>query len=113
MKAVTRIIFLDDNNRKFFGEGPASLLSGIETYGSLRASALSMNMAYTKALKLMRNAEETLGFKLICRSKGGKGGGGSRLTAEGKEWLNRYETYTDACRLANSRLYMEYFSDQR
>ncbi|MBR4940632.1 MAG: LysR family transcriptional regulator [Clostridia bacterium] len=113
MKAVTRITFLDDNNEKFFGEGPARLLKGIEAMGSLRAASKSMDMAYTKALKLMRNAENALGFPLINSSTGGKGGGGSCLTAEGKEWLLRYEAYRDACKQANSKLYLEFFPEQR
>ena len=113
MIAVTRIVFLDDSNEKFFGEGPARLLRGIEESGSLRAAAMSMNMAYTKALKLIRNAENALGFALILRSTGGKDGGGSCLTAEGKEWLMRYEAYRDACIQANSALYLEFFPEQR
>ena len=113
MKAVTKITFLDDNNNKFFGEGPARLLHGIEETGSLRAAALSMDMAYTKALKLIRNAENALGFALIRRSTGGKDGGGSSLTPEGKEWLERYEAYRDACLQANSKLYLEFFPQQR
>ena len=113
MKAVTRITFVDENGEKFFGEGPARLLHGVEKHGSLRAAALSMNMAYTKALKLIRNAETALGFSLIIRTTGGKDGGGSRVTDEGKEWLQRYEQYRDACVQANSRLYMEFFSEQR
>ena len=113
MKAVSRILFLDDNNEKFFGEGPARLLHGVEQTGSLRAAAMSMDMAYTKALKLIRNAENALGFPLIHRATGGKDGGGSLLTAEGKEWLTRYEAYRDACRQANSRLYLEFFPQQR
>lgn len=113
MKAVTKITFLNDNNEKFFGEGPARLLRGIEETGSLRAAAASMDMAYTKALKLIRNAENALGFALIRRSTGGKDGGGSCLTPEGKEWLERYEAYRDACIQANSRLYLEFFPQQR
>ena len=113
MKAVTKITFLDDNNEKFFGEGPARLLHGIEEAGSLRAAAMSMDMAYTKALKLIRNAENALGVALIRRSTGGKDGGGSCLTPEGKEWLARYEAYRDACKEANSRLYLEFFPEQR
>jgi len=113
MKAVTRITFLDDNDEKFFGEGPARLLRGIEEAGSLRAAAMSMDMAYTKALKLIRNAENALGFALIYRFTGGKDGGGSCLTPEGKEWLERYEAYRDACKLANSRLYLEFFPQQQ
>ena len=113
MKAVTKITFLDDNNEKFFGEGPARLLHGIEATGSLRAAAASMDMAYTKALKLIRNGENVLGFALIRRSTGGKDGGGSCLTPEGKEWLERYEAYRDACIQANRRLYLEFFPEQR
>ena len=113
MKAVTKITFLDENNEKFFGEGPARLLRGVEQTGSLRAAALSMNMAYTKALKLIRNAEAALGFALIHRCIGGRDGGGSQLTDRGKEWIQRYEAYRDACRQANSRLYLEFFPEQR
>ena len=113
MKAVTKITFLDENGQKFFGEGPARLLRGIEETGSLRAAAMSMDMAYTKALKLIRNGENALGFALIHRSTGGKDGGGSSLTTEGKEWLQRYEAYRDACKLANGKLYLEFFPEQR
>ena len=113
MKAVTRITFLDDNNEKFFGEGPARLLHGIEECGSLRAAAMSMDMAYTKALKLIKNAESALGIVLITRTAGGKDGGGSRITPEGKEWLIKYENYRDACKAANAKLYMEFFPEQQ
>ena len=101
MKTVTRITFWDQKGEKFFGEGPARLLRGIEVHGSLRAAALSMDMAYTKALKLMKNAEAALGFPLTTRTVGGKAGGGSILTPEGKDWLSRYEAYTAACAEAN------------
>lgn len=113
MRATTKITFLDDSGEKFFGEGPARLLRAIEETGSLRAASMSMNMAYTKALKLMKKAEETLGFALITRTTGGKDGGGSTVTAEGKEWLERYEAYRDACIQANRALYLEFFPEQR
>lgn len=112
MKAITKIVFINENGEKFFGEGPAKLLSEIEKLGSLRAAAMSMGMAYTKAFKLIKNAESSLGFALITRVTGGKDGGGSCLTEQGKEWLERYEAYRDACKQANSRLYMEFFSQQ-
>lgn len=112
MKASTRITFWDDHGEKFFGEGPARLLHAIEDTGSLRAAAISMDMAYTKALKLLKNAENALGYPLTSRCVGGKAGGGSRLTTEGKEWLNRYEQYRDACIQANRELYLAFFPNQ-
>lgn len=109
MKALTRIIFVDDNNEKFFGEGPYRLLRGIEKTGSLRAAAAEMGMAYTKALKLIKNAETELGFPFTTRVVGGKSGGGSNLTAEGRAWMERYENYRDACLKENERLFREYY----
>ncbi len=113
MKAVTRILFLDEEQEKFFGEGPCRLLHAVEETGSLRAASLSMGMAYTKALKLLKHAEQALGFSLTARTAGGRDGGGSVLTPEGKEWLERYEQYRDACIQANEKLYLEFFPEQR
>lgn len=110
MKAITKIIFLDDQNEKFFGEGPCQLLREVKRTGSLNAAAGSLGMAYTKALKILRNAEKTLGFPLTRRSVGGRSGGGSTLTQEGLEWLEKYEAYRDACLEANNRLYRKFFS---
>ena len=109
MKPVTKIQLADDNGIKFFGEGPARLLRGIEEKGSLRAAALSMEMAYSKASKLLKQAESVLGFPLTTRSVGGKAGGGSILTPEGKQWLRQYEAYRDACVKANQELYRKFF----
>ena len=109
MKVVTRITFWDQNGEKFFGEGPARLLKGIEEHGSLRSAAIAMDMAYTKALKLMKNAETALGFPLTTRTTGGKDGGGSTLTPKGKAWLRRYEAYTKACEEMNAQMFRKFF----
>ena len=109
MKAVTKIVFTDDDGMKFFGEGPCRLLRCIQKTGSLRAAAMEMNMAYSKASKLLKQAEAALGFPLTTRSTGGKDGGGSVLTIEGAQWLARYEAYRNACIQANQTLYRQYF----
>lgn len=109
MKSVTKIIFTDDNGIKFFGEGPLRLLRTVEKTGSLRAAAIEMEMAYTKASKLLKQAEANLGFPLTARSAGGKNGGGSVLTTEGKLWLQKYEAYRDACVTSNQALYRQFF----
>lgn len=113
MRAVTRIVFVDDEGQKFFGKGPCQLLKLVDETGSLRSAAAGIGMAYTKALKLLKNAEAGLGFALTERTAGGRDGGGSRLTRQGKEWLERYEAYCEACVQANSRLYETFFFSQR
>lgn len=111
MKPATRIFLQDDNGEKFFGEGPCRLLKGIEDTGSLRAAAKQMSMAYTKALRLIRRAEEALGCPLTEKTIGGKGGGGSRLTPPAKEFIKKYEAYRDACYQANAALYQQIFPE--
>lgn len=111
MKPVTKILFTDDDGNKFFGEGPLRLLRSVEKTGSLRAAAMEMEMAYSKAIKILKQAEENLGFPLTSRSKGGKDGGGSNLTPEGKRWLRQYEAYRDACVKSNLALYRQFFPE--
>ena len=98
---------------KFFGPGIAVLLHRVDAYHSIRQATMSMGMAYTKALKILSNAENALGFSLTTRAIGGKSGGGSCLTPEGKEFLTRYESYREACFQANSKLYLEFFPEQQ
>ncbi len=109
MKPMTRVYVLDDEGQRIFGEGPYRLLLAVEELGSLRAAAQSMGMAYTKALKILKRAEGALGCPLTCRQVGGKNGGGSRLTPQGKEVLKKYADFRDQCVQANQRIYEQIF----
>lgn len=109
MRPVTNV-FIYEGNEKFFGEGPCRLLKGIERTGSLRAAAMEMDMSYSKASSILSRAEKALKFPLTEKQIGGKGGGGSQLTPEAKDFLKRYEKYREACYEANSRIYHEIFS---
>ena len=59
---LTVRIFTD---RKCFGPGVAELLRRVRELHSLRAAAMSMNMAYSKAWTVLRTAQEGLGVKLL------------------------------------------------
>lgn len=113
MEPVTKVFLLDDEGERFFGEGPYRLLLAVETEGSLRAAAASMGMAYTKALRLVRHAEQALGFALTQRTTGGRDGGGSRLTPQGKEFLDQYAAYREQCTQACRGIYCQVFGGQR
>ncbi len=109
MRPVARV-FLYEGDEKFFGEGPCRLLHGIQRSGSLRAAALEMGMSYSKALSLLNRAERLLGFALTEKTIGGRSGGGSRLTPEALDFLDKYERYREECYEANRRIYSEIFS---
>ena len=93
MKARTRIVFFDDQDEKFFGEGPCRLLRAVEETGSLRAAAASMGMAYSKAWRIIRTAEGVFGCKLLDSTIGGRHGGGARLTPQAERLLGAYNAY--------------------
>lgn len=78
---------------KCFGPGVAQLLRRVQEHGSLRAAAGSMGMAYSKAWKVIKNAETILGFPLLLSSTGGKHGGGATLSCKAFELLSAYERY--------------------
>lgn len=80
-------------DQKCFGPGVMQLLRLVDELHSLRAAAISMSMAYSKAWTVIRNAEEGLGFKLLSSAAGGKHGGGAVLTEEARCMMRAYEEY--------------------
>ena len=86
MKPALRVMLCDDAGERFFGEGPC---------------------------RLVQHAEKELGFALTCKTSGGRGGGGSTLTAEARQFLERYEAYRDACVQTSRELYSAFFPSQR
>lgn len=81
-------IWLQDAGTPVLGAGISELLARVEATGSLRQAASDMGMAYSKAWQILRRAEEHLGFKLMVRRAGGRGGGCSTVSDEGR-WLVR------------------------
>ncbi len=49
-----------------------------------------MKISYRKAWGQIRAMEERLGLPLMKKQTGGAGGGGTRLTAEARDFLKRY-----------------------
>lgn len=112
MKAVTKICFADESGEKFFGEGPYRLLRLVQTTGSIRLAAYEMNMAYSKAVRIVNNAEKAAGEMLVSRIVGGQNGGGSILTEDGKKWLSFYERYRDTCVNVNEAIFRHMFGSE-
>lgn len=94
---------------KCFGPGVAQLLSLVKEFHSLRAAALHMDMAYSKAWKIVRAAEEGFGCKLLLSTTGGRGGGGASLTAEAEQILSAYEEYCRKMDGFGQQLFQELF----
>lgn len=94
---------------KCFGPGVAMLLRRVERLHSLRAAALDMDMAYSKAWTILRRAEQSLGVKLLATSVGGRGGGGAVLTPAGEAILRAYEGFQQELQARGEELFQKYF----
>ena len=83
---------------KCFGPGIAELLERVDEVRSLRKATISMEMAYSKAWRIIKTAEESLGFPLLRSTTGGRGGGGAELTPEAQDFLQRFRRFEEAVR---------------
>ena len=70
-----------------FGSGVAQLCRGVEQWGSLNRAAKEMNMAYSKAWRIMKHTETSFGIQLLERN----GAHGSVLTSGGALLLHAYD----------------------
>ena len=85
-------LWLESGTGKFIlGEGTAMLLDAIEETGSLSEAARSLQISYAHAWRKIREIESNFGEKVVERKRGGKTGGSSALTAEGKALLEEYK----------------------
>ena len=91
LKVTLRLYSYDD--QRCFGPGIATLLERVREHHSLRAGAASMEMAYSKAWRIIRTAEGVFGCKLLSSTIGGPHGGGAVLTPEAEQLLAAYESY--------------------
>lgn len=94
---------------KAFGHGVLALMQGIAQKGSMQKAASDMGLAYSKAWKMMKTAEKELGFALLERKSGGKNGGGSQITEQGKDMMLRFIGFEEELKQQADRLYQKYF----
>jgi molybdate transport system regulatory protein len=103
-------LWLDCRGRAF-GDGPAALLAGVERAGSLRKAAQELGMSYNKAWRILHAAEQRLGFALLDRSVGGSLGGGSTITPEARDLLERYHGLLSDAEKALGEVFQRHFAD--
>lgn len=76
------------------GPGLISLLELSDRTGSMQDACAQMGMAYSKAWKILKEAEKSIGQPLLKRVTGGAGGGSSELTEEGRKLVEGYKAFT-------------------
>lgn len=96
MSAVPKHLKLDLKPRVMLGDvialgpGKADLLDLIEETGSISAAAKRMSMSYRRAWMLVEAMNNAFKKPLVEASTGGAGGGGARVTENGRAMLALY-----------------------
>ena len=76
-----------------FGDGKCRLLEHIEAGESLRAASEALHISYRKAWGDLKKAQNALGVALIEQQRGGRRGGRTVLTEQGRRWLRAYTRF--------------------
>lgn len=106
-----RLRLILSKEEDFFGPGVYRLLKAIDETGSIQAAAASMQMSYTKGWKMINQAEKEMGFLFLNRCNGGKHGGSSTITEEGRLFMKRYHALEEDLKRISQRFFDTYFSD--
>ena len=72
------------------GPGKARLLELIDETGSISAAGRAMAMSYRRAWLLVESLNTSFRAPVVDAQSGGRRGGGARLTAFGRELVQRY-----------------------
>jgi len=101
-------LWVERDGKVALSEWRVDLLLAIHETGSLAAAAERLHVPYRTAWYKLKGAEETLGFKLVDSESGGKSGGQTRLTPQGRELAERFRAASQEIgRAARQRLKSE------
>jgi len=89
-------LWVEHDGKLVLSEYRVRLLQLIEDTGSLADAAAAMQLSYRRAWGKIREIEQNLGLKLVESAAGGAGGGGSRLTPDGRRLVARFRQFQDA-----------------
>ncbi|VVD72274.1 molybdenum-dependent transcriptional regulator [Pandoraea communis] len=111
---VSGSLWLHRGNSSLGGQARIALLEQIAAHGSITAAAKATGMSYKAAWDAVDAMNQLAGEPLVARSTGGRGGGGTRLTARGAKLVAAFRAVEAAQRqfLARVANDLEHFDEQ-
>src|SRR5687768_12507209 len=88
--ALNGSVWMTVSGEKLGGSGRVELLAGIGERGSITQAAKAVGMSYKAAWEAIDAMNNLAGEPLVERLAGGKGGGGTRLTARGAQLVAHF-----------------------
>ncbi len=90
------------------GDGKWKILKAIEEQGSLMAATDSLGLTYRRTWGDLKKIEKQLGFPLLEKSRGGKDGGNTLLTPQGKLLVEAFDEFHEKVDLIMENAFQEF-----
>lgn len=90
-------IWIEGKNGTYIGEGRINLMKLIIETGSISSAAKAMKMSYKKAWGIIDGMNKEAKTPLVIKVSGGKGGGGTEVTIEGRKAIKLFEKLNKNC----------------
>lgn len=84
-------VMIANEVERYFGLGTYALLKEIEKTNSVKDAASNLDLSYSKAWKILNQAEKGADLELVVRKQGGKQGGFTQLSEDGLRIIESYE----------------------
>ena len=98
------------NGEPLYDPRLSMLLHLVEDTRSVRDACSLMQISYSAAWNMLNHVEDSLGFPLVQRIRGGSTGSGSVLTEKGKQLMVAYDRFSERLVQEANSLYQELFS---
>ncbi len=96
--------------KPFYGPGAQLLLQMTDETGSLLEACRRMGISYSKGRKIMAVMEQQLGKPVIESRQGGKDGGYSVVTEDGRQLMERYTAFCLEAKQCVEDLFKKHFT---
>src|SRR5262245_14141609 len=101
--------WLEQDGKVVLSEWRIALLEAVERTGSINAAAAEQGVHFRVAWRKLKEMEEGLGVKLTQRMVGGKHGGGTSLTPEGRSYVRQFHLFMAGLKELVNKQYQEAF----
>jgi molybdate transport system regulatory protein len=87
-------LWVEKDGQVVLSKWRVNLLRAIDQTGSISAAAQVMKVSYHRAWEKLHEMETRLGVELVETQTGGTHGGGARLTAAARDYVARFEKFS-------------------
>jgi len=88
-----KIWLSSEDGSGIMGDGKWKILKAIEEQGSLKAATEALGITYRRTWGDLKSIEQKLGFEILEKTRGGKEGGATQLTPQGKLLVGAFDAF--------------------